>query len=175
MKKIKFSILALLIVTCASACLHKNIDEAIFASLEREVSHNDWGSYNKEKARIFENIYNENSTDKRFASLLFDYLNTEERCYWIGIYLDETSYTKIKNYDLSVKVLEKGLSLTQHDADKVRFYFILGKKYYYKKKFSEAKSYLVIGNRLSEKYPGTVPTWNDDEEYDEIMKFIRSK
>ena len=175
MKKIKFLFLTLITVNYGIACLHKNIDAAIFSPLEREVSYNDWGSSNAEKAKIFESIYIQNATDERFASLLFDYLNTEDKCYWIGIFMDEPSYTKINNYELSVKALEKGLSLTLAESDKVRFYFVLGKKYYYKKKFNEAKKYLVIGDRLSAKYPGTVPAWNDDEEYEEVMKFTKSK
>ena len=145
----------------------------IFAPLEKAIAENNWGINNKEKADLFEQIYFKYSGVKEFDQVLEQYLDNQDKCYWIGIYADDDYYTTFADPVLAVKILEKGLEFTRSDQEKVRFLWIIGKKLYYKGDKSAATAYLVKAYRLAEEYPGNTPSWDSEQEYDEIMAFIK--
>ena len=53
--------------------------------------------------------------------MLFKYLDSDDKYYWIGFFLDEPYYTKINNYELSMKVLKAGLDFVKQDEEKIRY------------------------------------------------------
>jgi hypothetical protein len=147
----------------------------IFRPLDEEIAEKGgMGLSNSDKARIFEKIYLENSANPGFEGLLFTYLNSDDRYYWIGMFLDEPYYTKINNFGLSMKVLKAGLDFVKQDEQKVRYLWVIGKKLYYKNRKAESLEYLVPAFRLSDKYPGNTPAWESEKEADEFEAFIKS-
>jgi hypothetical protein len=146
----------------------------IFRPLDVQASEASWGLNNSDMARIFEKIYFENSTNKLFEQLLFRYLDNDDKFYWIGTFLDEPYYTKINNYELSLKVLKAGLEFSRNDEEKIRYLWVIGKKLYYRNQKAESLKYLVPAYTLSEKYPANTPAWDSEQEADMFEAFIRS-
>jgi hypothetical protein len=147
----------------------KNIDVSIFTPLNDAQ----WITGDSQLAAAFEKIYDEYKNNPAINDVLKKYCVDFEKCYWIGIYLDEPYYTKIGNYELSLEILKIGLAKADPENEKICFDFIIGKKLYYKGKIKESVQYLVPGYNLSKKYPGNVPAWKDEEEYTVIMKLIQ--
>lgn len=146
----------------------------IFKPLDDPSSRSSWGMNSTDQAKIFEKIYFENCAGKTFEQLLFRYMDNDDKYYWIGIFLDEPYYTKIGNYELSMKVLKAGLESCKNDEEKIRYLWIIGRKLYYKDKKGEALKYLVPAYTLSEKYPANTPAWESEQEADMFEAFIKS-
>jgi hypothetical protein len=89
--------------------------------------------------------------------------------------LDSEWYTEIFDVELSIKVFEWGLQLVETREDKIPFYFALGKKLFYLNRLLEAEFYLINGHKFSIEYPGNVPAWNSNQEYEDIRNFIEAR
>ena len=48
------------------------------------------------------------------------YLDSIEKFYWIGIYLDDDYYTGINNSELSLKILKQGLGEVREEQQKIQ-------------------------------------------------------
>jgi len=150
----------------------KSVDlSGIFEPLDAEVSVRRWGMNNQAKADIFREIFDQYSGETGFPTALEAYADNSNKCYWIGIYLN-SDYTGLGLYEDSLELLKKGLTLASSEAEQVRFNYVIGKSMYYRGDLQGAVPYLVAGYRLSEKYPGTTPAWNSEEEYNTIMALI---
>jgi len=176
-KHLLFAIIPVLIFACIpknqNVGLPDKLTIKIFDSLEKVAAAKNWGMDNEEKAQIFAEIYFQYSGEKDFEKVLMQYLDHQEKCYWIGIFADDAYYTSIADSVLSLKILEKGLELITSDQEKVRFLWVIGKKYYYSGDKVTAEKYLAAAYKLSALYPGNTPSWNSEQEYDEIMAFIK--
>ncbi len=171
----KYAMMILLFFLAAPAFSLKPVPPPdIFRPLDVQASENDWGLNNGDMAKIFEKIYFENRSNKSFEQLLFRYLDNDDKFYWIGFFLDEPYYTKINNYELSLKVLKAGLEFNKNDEEKIRYLWVIGKKLYYKNQKAESLKYLVPAYTLSEKYPANTPAWDSEQEADMFEAFIKS-
>jgi hypothetical protein len=169
-----FTIIVLLTLAVPAFSLKPIPPLDIFKPLDDQISGHGWAFNSFDEAKIFEKIYFENRSNKSFEQLLLRYLDNDDKFYWTGIFLDEPYYTKINNYDLSMKVLKAGLEFNKNDEEKIRYLWVIGKKLYYKNQKAEALKYLVPAYTLSEKYPANTPAWDSEQEADMFEAFIRS-
>ena len=147
-------------------------NSGIFSILDMEVIKYSWGQNNFQKAAIFQEIYNKSHNDPDFENILFEYLDIDDKYYWIGIFL-YSDYTDINNFDLSLKVLKKGLEVQKDEILQIRYYWAIGTTLYFVDRKEDAKYFLLKGDELSEKYPGNRPALFR-EESKEIDDFIES-
>lgn len=163
----------LLSVSCKIADTKNPNSRRPYSSWEKEIPAKHFSS-NQDAALVFQRIYHENVSKADFLPRFLGFLDTSEKCYWYAIYLDEPYYTNINNFELAVQVMKKGIEMEKSEVELVPFHFMLGKKYYHRKMMKEAAEHLVLGYRLSKKYPYSVPAWENEEEYNSVMKFIQS-
>ena len=172
--KALFTVFFFLCVVCSSVIGQDSENLlTVFDPIDAEVKVHRWGMNNQIKATIFEDIYNKYYENRNFYGELNRYCDSGDKCYWIGIYLN-SSYTKISNFDWSIEILKKGLTLNVPEPEQVRLYYAIGKAFYYNNQVSEAIPYLVKGYNLGTQYPGTTPGWNSKEEYDAIIEIVNN-
>lgn len=151
-----------------------HLTTTIFWPLDATLKQDSWGSDNLAHAKPFQKIYARFNHDASFLPTLRRYLGKNVSAYyWIGDYLNDSYYTNIGNYALSLRILEEGLRLCHSPPEKVRFYYVIGELLYDKGRFSEAAKYLVPGYLLATKYPGTVPALANPGKQAQIREFIR--
>lgn len=136
-----------------------------------------WYTGNNELAKELEKSYNLYSSKKNFKKQLLKFAdNNVDKYYWIATYLKDDYYTQINDAELSFQFSLAGLEIakTEKESEQIRYLFVIGKKYYYAGEKEKSLDFLIKGYKLSEQYPGHVPTWNSLEEADEIYAFIKA-
>lgn len=140
------------------------------------VEKNVWLNGDEQIAAELEKSYNLYSSTKNFKTQLIKFIdNNADKCYWIATYLNDDYYTNINNEALSFELFEMGLKMleTKPEQEQIKYLYVIGKSYYAKNLKDNSLSYLLKGFKLSEKYPGNVPTWNSLKESEEINHFIQ--
>jgi len=138
-----------------------------------------WYVGNKEIAKLFAKTYNKNHKKKDFKKQLYIFLNKDfDKYYQIASYVNSNGYyNDLKESSLEMELLQKGLQIakdSKQENETIRYYYRIGKILFHSGKLDECKEYLIKGYKLSKKYPGNVPTFDSEKEYNEIMDFINN-
>jgi hypothetical protein len=115
-------------------------------------------------AQEFEKIYNRYHNNSNFESCLIRFIKSDcTKNYWIGIFLYETDYTSIKNFQLSEKILNIGIKKCKEDCDEVAFHAILGLLFLKQNKNKEARYYFIYARDKSKIKFGCWPAMSELE------------
>ncbi len=130
-KYIKYLILLFIILnqSCLTTGNNKSADSCnqIYDQIEDLFSGNGWFFDKTGTSKAFEEIYNNNSKSISDCLITFSEKNKNvEITYWIGIFLYEEYYTKIKNYDLAFAILQNGLKNCTEESQKISLLYIMG-------------------------------------------------
>jgi hypothetical protein len=136
--------------------------QSIFAKLDFELDKSPFGERNKYKAKIFENIYNNNCQEPGFKDDLLTYVkDDEDKYFWLVLFLYDGSYTDINNFDLAEEILSVGIA-DATGALKVIYIWDIALLVWMKGDLERAGDLFHKAIELGGKYPGRKRAWSEE-------------